>query len=356
MAKITKIGFVQSCKKKLINKSVRNKRYSVKNILLTGGAGYLGLNIALALIEKNNNVVIVDDLKNSYAKHINNLLKIFPNNSKFYKGNVCDYDFLKNIFKSHNIDIVLHLAAHKYVGESIKKPKIYFENNINSLETVLKLSNEFGVSRFAFSSSSVVYGNTTISASENLEISPLSPYAETKCIGEKMIREWNNKTNIPITIFRFSNPVGANTEYMFGDHSKRGFENLVPYVARCAISDSSMIFRGDDHPTPDGTPIRDFIHVSDLSNIVSTILLNSEAKLEVLNVASGNGYSVLEIIKETEKLLGKKLTYSFSKKLPGEASVSLLNTTKLKQIYNLSPTQTLSDIIKSEIEFLKTKN
>lgn len=329
----------------------------MKTILITGGAGYLGLNIALELINKNNKVVIIDDLKNSYKKNADKLLKIFPEKTYFYKGDVCDYVFTKKIFESHKPEIVLHLSAMKYVGESLKKPKAYENNNLGSLETILKLSKEFCVSRFAFSSSAVVYGNTNnIPATEEFSFNPLSPYANTKCECEKMIQNWNKETRVPITIFRFSNPVGANSEYLFGDDSKKGFENLIPYIVRSAITNKKMVFRGNNHPTPDGTAIRDYLHISDLAEISVHILLNSTEISEVLNISSGKGTSILEILKTTEQLLNKKLEYSFSERNPNEASVSILDITKLKKSYSLSTKLNLAEIIKSQIDFFNRKN
>jgi len=329
----------------------------LKTILITGGAGYLGLNIALNLINKNNKVIIIDDLKNSYKKNIDKLLKNFPKQTCFYKGDVCDYSFTKKVFESHKPELVLHLSAMKYVGESIKKPKVYEKNNINSLETILTLSKEFNVSRLGFSSSAVVYGNTNnVPATEEFSFNPLSPYANTKCECEKIIQNWNKKTSIPITIFRFSNPVGANSEFLFGDDSKKGFENLIPYIVRCALTNKQMVFRGNNHPTPDGTAIRDYLHISDLAEISSHILLNSTANNEVLNISSGKGTSILEILKETEQLLNKKLEYLFSERNQNEASVSVLDITKLKNSYMVSTKHTLSEIIKSQIDFFNSKN
>lgn len=320
----------------------------MKTILITGGAGYLGLNISLPLLESGNTVVIVDDMKNSYSSHINNLLKTYPAQTKFYKGNVCDQKFMKSIFETHKPNIVLHLAALKYVGESIQNPQQYFENNMKSLEVVLSLSKEYNVSRFAFSSSAVVYGNTNnLSATEDFDFNPLSPYAETKCNGEKLITE----SKLNITIFRFSNPVGANTKLMFGDHSKKHVENLVPYIVKCAIENKPMVFKGNNHPTPDGTAVRDYIFVGDLAKIVSHILLSSSQQNEVLNISSGTGYSVLEILKTTEQLLNKPLCYSFKERNENESSISILDNSKLKNNYNIAPQTPLKEIIKTQILF-----
>lgn len=324
----------------------------MKTILITGGAGYLGLNISLPLIESGNTVVIVDDMKNSYSSHINNLLKTYPAQTKFYKGNVCDQKFMKSIFETHKPNIVLHLAALKYVGESIKKTQQYFENNMKSLEVILNLSNEYNVSRFAFSSSAVVYGNTNnISATEDFDFNPLSPYAETKCNGEKLICDFQKSTGLNSTIFRFSNPIGANANFMFGDHSKKHVENLVPYIVRCAIENKPMAFKGNNHPTPDGTAIRDYIFVGDLAKIVSHILISSSQQKEILNISGGSGYSVLDILKTTEKLLNKPLSYSFKERNENESSISILDNSKLKSSYNIAPQTPLEEIIKTQIAF-----
>lgn len=327
----------------------------MKNILITGGAGYLGLNVSLSLLEKNVNIVIVDDLKNSYKEHVSSLVNHFPTQVNFYEGNVCDYEFMKSVFEKYSFETVVHLAAHKYVGESIKYPEEYKSNNINSLTNILNLCDEFKVSRLAFASSAVIYGNTSdVPVVEETVLSPLSPYAETKAEGEKIIQDWHKKTKIPATIFRFSNPAGANTKFMFGDHSKKGFENLIPYIVKSAINNTQMTFKGNDHPTPDGTPIRDYIHISDLANIVSTVLLTSaNPGVEILNISRGTGFSLLEIVKTIELKLNKNLNYNFEERNKNESSISLLDQTKLNQTYFVSHKFGLNEIIDSQIEFYK---
>lgn len=325
----------------------------MKTVLITGGAGFLGLNIALEFLNRGDRVVIVDDLKNSYVAHINNLIENFGDLVTFYEGDVCDKSFLESIFVKHTFDTVLHLAAHKNVGESKMKPSMYYLNNILTLKNVLDCIDRFGTKMFAFPSTAVVYGNTdVVPTPEDTEASPLSPYAETKVQGEKIITEWQEKSKVPTIIFRFANPVGANTEYMFGDHSKRGYGNLIPYIIGNTLSHKHMTFRGDDHPTPDGTPIRDYLHVSDLAYAVYKILNEKyDNTLDTVNVGSGKGYSVLEIVHMVEDLLGSKLDYSFSPRNDFESSMSVLDTTKLRTDYGVSFSTNLEDIIKSEIKF-----
>lgn len=327
----------------------------MKRILITGGAGYLGLNISLSLLTQDCEIVIVDNMENSFEEHVNLLLEKFGPKVSFFMGDVCDYDFMKSIFEKHLFDNVIHLAAYKYVGESVEKPDLYKTNNIDSLTNILNLCEEFKISRVSFASSAVVYGNTDSSPiSEDCDLSSLSPYAKTKSDGEKIITNWHNKTKIPAVIFRFSNPAGANTEFMFGDHSKKGFDNLIPYIVKSAKNDTEMTFKGNDHPTKDGTPIRDYIHVTDLADIVAKVLNTiTNPGVEILNISRGTGYSLLEIVLATEKTLNKKLKYKFTSRNKNESSVSILDSTKLNKNYLVYHKFGLEEIIASQIEFYK---
>jgi UDP-glucose 4-epimerase len=244
------------------------------------------------------------------------------------------------------------------VGESIDKPQEYFDNNIGSLENVLTLSKEFNVKKIAFASSAVVYGNTDIvPTNELVEFAPISPYAETKCIGEDMICKWCQTSGVSAVIFRFSNPIGANMEFMFGDHSKKGVENLLPYIVRSAIEGKAMVFRGNNHATPDGTPIRDYISVVDLADIVKTVLLADQREnVEILNVGRGVGFSLLEIVKTVENELHKKIQYSFAEKSNLEASVSILDSSKLYERYKVEMKHGLKEIVQSQIKFFEYIN
>lgn len=329
--------------------------FILKHILITGGAGYLGLNMAVSFLQKDCDVVIVDNLKNSFEMHVCRLVKEFDGRVKFCQGDVCDKVFMRGVFETHDFDVVIHLAGYKYVSESIKKPQEYFDNNIGSLEVILELAKEFKVKKFAFSSSAVVYGNTkVVPTNESVEFAPMSPYAKTKCVSEDMIGEWCQISGISAVIFRFSNPIGANELFMFGDHSKNGFENLLPYIVRCAIEGKSMVFRGNNHPTPDGTPIRDYIGVVDVANIVSTVLMADQTdKCEVLNVGRGSGFSLLEIVETVEVVLGKKIDYSFGEKSDLEASVSVLDVGKLHSRYDIEVKQSLKEIVESQIKFFE---
>ena len=322
-------------------------------ILITGGAGFIGLNVATQLINNNHNVVIVDDLKNSYVAHINKLLKQHPNNLTFFKGDVRNEKLMNNVFKKNNIDYVIHLAAKKYVAESIKHPTDYEQNNMGCLKTILKLAEKYNVKKFAFSSTSVVYGNATQNPFlETDKLEPLNPYAKTKVMGEKLIAEWHNKTKIKTIIFRFTNPVGANTQYMFGDHSKLKKMQLVPYVVNSAINNKQIVLKGNQFNTPDGTPIRSFIHITDLAKAVCNTMENFNGNFEIFNVGNTQlELSTKQIVLAVQNNLNKKVDFTFTKANPQENAKIACNCTKFENTFNFKCSNTLNDIILSQIEF-----
>ena len=322
-------------------------------VLITGGAGFIGLNVATQLINNNHNVVIVDDLKNSYVAHINKLLKQHPNNLTFFKGDVRNEKLMNNVFKRNNIDYVIHLAAKKYVAESIKCPTDYEQNNMGCLKTILKLAEKYKVKKFAFSSTSVVYGNATQNPFlETDKLEPLNPYAKTKVMGEKLITEWHNKTGIKTIIFRFTNPVGANTQYMFGDHSKLKKMQLVPYVVNSAINNKQIVLKGNDFNTPDGTPIRSFIHISDLAKAVCNTMENFNGNFEIFNVGNTQlELSTKQIVLAVQNNLNKKVDLTFTKANPQENAKIACNCSKFENTFNFKCSKTLNDIILSQVAF-----
>ena len=328
----------------------------MKNILITGGAGFIGTNISLTLLEKGYNVVVVDDLKNAYKKHINKLLKNFDNLA-FYKGDVCDFDFMDKVCGKHDFDTVLHLAAKKYVFESIVHPISYKRNNMKSLENMMRLSEKYNINKFMFASSITVLGNNAVvDGSEKCEYAPVSPYAETKMEGEKELLLWHHKNKEKeVLIFRFTNPISANTEFMLGDNSKLKKVSLPAFIVEGGLKQEKMKFNGNNHSTPDGTPVRDYIHITDLARIVCACLEKDlVGKAEIINVGcGGNGYSVLEIVKEVETCLGRKLEYTFGEKKKGDVAKLVCDNTKIKTEFNLSPTRSLHEDIEDEIKYRK---
>jgi len=325
-------------------------------ILITGGAGYIGTNLAVNFLEEGKEIIVVDDLRNSYVYYIKKLQKTFKKQILFLKLKVQDYTKMKKIFSENDIETVIHLSARKYVKESIAKPKEYIENNISSLKTILSLCEKFKVQNFAFASTSLIYGNAKeIPIPENSNFSITNAYVQSKFLGEEKILAWHKKTKINTVIFRFSNPVGANTKYMLGDHNKSRQSSLIPYVINCVFNNESPVFRGNDYNTKDGTPIRDYIHICDLTRIVKNVMLSSKrSRLEILNLGCNNeGSSVLEIVKTVEKITNKKLKYTFVPSNGLEAPIICLDSQKLMKKFNQKCELSLEDMVHSQIEFYK---
>lgn len=330
----------------------------MSKILITGGAGFIGLNVAVEFLKNNHEIVIVDDLKNSYIKHLNHIKTAYENKVTFFKGNVCNKSFMDKVFKETKPEIVIHLAAKKYVAESIKKPKEYMQNNLDSLNTVLNLSKKYKIKKFAFSSTSVVYENLVDhSFVETDPTKGLNPYALSKCEGEKIIKNWFNETKISTIIFRFTNPVGSNLEYMLGDHSKKKKIQLIPYVVNSAINNNKIMLRGNTYNTPDGTPIRSFIHITDLAKSVYVAVNNFNGKLEVFNIGNPNlELSTKQIVLATEKEIGHPINYDFTAANNQENAKVSCNCDKFKQTFNYKNQFSINDIISSQIEFDKIIN
>jgi len=325
----------------------------MRTIFITGGAGYLGTNITLAELKKGNNVIVLDDFQNAHRCHIERIKHDYPDRLTIYTGRVQDTQILDNIFSSHSIDYVIHLAAYKYVGESIHSPDMYMSNNMDSLRIILDYCNRYNTEKFAFSSSAVVYGNAELCPSdEDCQTSPLSPYAKTKSLGEEEVLKWAQLNQKSAIIFRFSNPIGAEPTYMLGDDSKKGFSNLLPYIINSAKNHSQMVFKGNNHDTPDGTAIRDYIYVCDLAHTVTEVLERfNEKKAEILNVSRGEGFSVLQILQAVKDNLKLDIDYTFTSKNPEEASISLLSPQKLHNTYSLHLDTPLSKIVDSEVKY-----
>lgn len=324
-------------------------------LLITGGAGYIGTNLCLKLLTLGYDLVVVDDFVNAKEKHVEKLKEVFKDKINVYKFDVREEEKLNSLFEENNFSGVIHLAAKKYVDESVKFPEEYLNNNIDSTKVVLNAMSKHRVNKILFASSVVVYGNPeTMPVTEEEIFNPISPYAVSKMECEKLILEWskNNKTAI---ICRFSNPAGANVEYMLGDDPKLDKKNLVPYICDKIEKDEKLMFNGNNHPTRDGTPIRDYIHINDLTNIVAK-LFDSMNKTVVCNVARGEeGVTVLEVLKAAENVINKKVDYGFNPKREGDVSVITFSTKKLNELIKYQYENTMKDIVDSQLKFAKKK-
>ena len=305
-------------------------------ILITGGAGYIGSHVAVELSEAGYEPVIVDNFCNSQHDVIDRLADILGKSLVCHEGNCCDQDFMRKVFSQEkNVEGVIHFAASKAVGESVEKPLLYYENNINTLVYILQELQTLETSNFIFSSSCTVYGQADempITEDAPVKLAE-SPYGNTKQIGEEIIKDLcnvNNKFNG--IALRYFNPIGAHETAKIGELPLGVPQNLIPYVVQTAagIRECLSVF-GDDYDTPDGTAIRDYIHVVDLAKahiVALNRLLKNENKLkcEFFNIGTGKGSSVLEVVKAFEKATNKKVNYKIVARRTGDITAAFADT------------------------------
>ena len=323
-------------------------------VLVTGGNGYIGSHTVISLFENNYDVVIADNLANSKMEVLNRLEKITGKRFKFYKVDCCDIDSLRKVFEENKIDSVIHFAGLKAVGESVRMPLEYYSNNINSMLNVCKLMNEFDVNNLVFSSSATVYGE-----SEDVpftEESPLgmctNPYGWTKWMLEQILRDYAKANQIKkICLLRYFNPVGAHESGLIGEDPRGIPNNLFPYISKVAggTLDCLTVF-GDDYNTPDGTCIRDYIHVVDLALAhVKAIkfLATTEDSVSVFNIGTGKGTSVKEAVEAFEKACGHEIKHVYGPRRPGDIAVCYASTKKAEEVLGFKAQYGIDDMCSS---------
>ncbi|HHT87749.1 MAG TPA: UDP-glucose 4-epimerase GalE [Clostridiales bacterium] len=305
-------------------------------ILVTGGAGYIASHTDLELLNVGYDVVVIDNLCNSSPESIKRVEKLTGKNIKFYENDIRDKDVLLNIFEREKIDAVIHFAGLKAVGESCEIPLAYYNNNIIGTINLLETMQMCGVKNMVFSSSATVYGNPrTVPITEDFPLSATNPYGRTKLMIEDILRDLYAADNTwNIAILRYFNPIGAHESGEIGEDPNGIPNNLVPYIAKVAMGvlDRINVF-GDDYDTPDGTGIRDYIHVVDLAigHIKAIEKLMDKPGLVTYNLGTGRGYSVLEIIHNYEKACNKKLPYVITSRRPGDIAVSYADPSKAER-------------------------
>lgn len=310
-------------------------------ILLTGGAGYIGSHTYLELVKEGFTPIIIDDLSNSEESVIEKLAKLSGERPLFFRGNIGDKNILNQIFQEHKIEGVIHFAASKSVGESVENPLKYYRNNLLNLIILLEKLKEEKVSNLVFSSSCTVYGQPKkLPIDETAEIQPAnSPYGFTKQIGEEMIAELcKEATKFKALSLRYFNPIGAHESGEIGELPKGTPANLVPFLTQtvAGIRSKLQIF-GNDYPTPDGTAIRDYIHVIDLAKahidaLKFLIQQKSEYFYDSFNIGTGKGSSVMEVIKCFEKATNLKVPYEIVERRPGDVVSVYAATEKSQEI------------------------
>ncbi|MDG1397521.1 MAG: UDP-glucose 4-epimerase GalE [Polaribacter sp.] len=328
-----------------------------KKVLVTGGCGYIGSHTVVALIQNNFEVIIIDDLSNSNAQTLNNIKKITGVKPTFCECDLKDIHHVKNVLKyNKNIEATIHFAAYKAVGESVAQPLLYYQNNLVSLINILISQLELGNINFIFSSSATVYGNPKKLpiTEENQTERPFSPYGNTKKIAEEILEDLS-KVNAESNMIslRYFNPTGAHESGLIGELPTGIPNNLMPYITQTAIGlREKLSVYGNDYPTPDGTPIRDYIHVVDLAKahvkaLKRQLQQKQEKNFETFNLGTGNGYSVLEIIKTFEKVSNKKLNYEIVERRNGDVPSLYANAKLAEQKLSWKANKSLEEMIAS---------
>ena len=306
-------------------------------ILVTGGCGYIGSHTVVELLENDYEVVIVDNLSNSKKDVIDKIEEITKKQVKFYEDDVCDKKALTKIFKENKIGAVIHFAGYKAVGESVAKPIEYYHNNMTGTLVLCDVMRAHGVKNIVFSSSATVYGDPAqIPITENCpKGQPTNPYGWTKSMLEQVLtdihtsdNEWN------VILLRYFNPIGAHKSGIIGEDPKGIPNNLVPYVAQVAVGKRECLgVFGNDYDTPDGTGVRDYIHVVDLAvgHVKAIEKLKEKPGVEVYNLGTGNGYSVLQVVAAFEKACGHAIPYEIKPRREGDIATCYCDPQKAKE-------------------------
>lgn len=295
------------------------------SVLVTGGAGYIGSHTIIELDKANRDVVVVDNFCNSKPIALQRVEKIIGKKIKFYEIDCCDEEALRKVFKAEKIDSVIHFAGLKAVGESVAIPLKYYENNLISTLSLLKVMKEFGCNNLVFSSSATVYGMPkSVPISEDFPLSATNPYGRTKLFIEEILRDYYKANpEMNIALLRYFNPIGAHESGMIGEDPNGIPNNLMPYITQVAIGKLKQfsVF-GDDYPTHDGTGVRDYIHVCDLAkgHVLAISKLETNPGVVTYNLGTGNGYSVLDMVKAFEKACGKPVNYKIAPRRPGDVA------------------------------------
>lgn len=318
------------------------------NILLTGGAGYIGTHTAIQLIQAGHSVIIVDNFCNSSPEAVRRVEQITGTNIPVHDVDVCDETALNAVFEQHTIDGVIHFAGLKAVGESVEKPLHYYQNNLIGTLSLVECMQKHSVNNLVFSSSATVYGSDA--SSPITEKTPAgngitNPYGRSKYIIEEMLRDISAASpDLKVTILRYFNPVGAHESGKIGEDPSGKPNNLLPFVTQVAVGkrEKVMVF-GDDYDTTDGTGVRDYIHVIDLADGHVAALEKAKKGVNTYNLGSGKGTSVLELIHMFSTACGHDVPYEITARRPGDIATCYANATKAKEELGWTTQKTVQD-------------
>ena len=327
-------------------------------ILVTGGTGYIGSHTVVELMSKGHECVIVDNLYNSSVDVLDKIEKICGKRPIFYKVDICDKESLEMVFKENKIDSVIHFAGLKAVGESVKIPLKYYQNNIGGSLNLYELMTKYKVNNLVFSSSATVYGSSFVSPlkEEYGRGTTTNPYGTTKLMNEEIIEDFcKADKDVSAVILRYFNPVGAHKSGLIGERPNGIPNNLMPYISDVAIGkrDKLNVF-GDDYDTHDGTGVRDYIHVLDLAraHVLAIEYASKNKGSDIINVGTGVGYSVLDIVKAYEKVNNVKIPYVIAPRRSGDVATCFADPSKAYKLLGFKAMYNLEDMCKDSYNFI----
>lgn len=326
------------------------------NVLVTGGAGYIGSHTTVELLNAGHNVICVDNLLNSKYEAVKRVEKITGKKVKFYEGDIRDRKMLDKIFTENKIDSVINFAGLKAVGESCAKPLEYYDNNINGLLQLVFAMRDHGVKNLVFSSSATVYGKPdSVPIKEDARLSTSNPYGSTKLFIEYILKDlYKADPSFNIAILRYFNPIGAHESGLIGEDPKGIPNNLCPYITQVAVGKREYLgVFGNDYKTHDGTGVRDYIHVVDLAkgHVLAVNKLAENVGLIIVNLGTGTGYSVLDMVKAFEKALNKPIPYKILPRRPGDIDECFADPTLAKELLGFKAEKTLDDMCRDALNW-----
>ncbi len=306
------------------------------SILVTGGAGFIGSHTVVELLEKGEKIIIVDNFCNSSPEVLNKIKQITNKDFKFYEVDLLDEENLEKVFKENNIESVIHFAGLKAVGESVAKPIEYYHNNITGTLILLKLMKKYNCKKIVFSSSATVYGNpASLPIKEDFPLSTTNPYGSTKLMIEQILQDvCVADADFSVAILRYFNPIGAHESGLIGEVPNGIPNNVMPYILKVASGEyEALTVFGNDYNTPDGTGVRDYIHVVDLAkgHLKALDKIREEKGVKIYNLGTGNGYSVLDLVTNFEKVNGVKVNYKIGARRPGDIAACYADPSKAKE-------------------------
>jgi UDP-glucose 4-epimerase len=329
------------------------------NVLVTGGAGYIGSHTVVELIKAGHQPIILDDLSNAKADVVDRIETITGVRPAFYQADCKDKDALHQVFSAHKIDAIIHFAAFKAVGESVKKPLQYYRNNLDSTLSLLEVMEAFGCKKFIFSSSATVYGpnNPCPYKEEMPAIQSSSPYGWTKVMNERILTDYvTAHSDFCAVLLRYFNPIGAHESGLLGDDPNGIPNNLMPYIGRVAAGQlEKLTIFGDDYPTPDGTCQRDYLHVVDLAvvHVKALEFAADHVGAEAINLGTGNGISVLELVHAFNNANDMELPYVIGPRREGDLPGIWADAAKAKALLGWETTHTVEDMCRSAWNFAR---